>query len=94
MLAKKNGKVHWSEISEGCNFLKTFQFNQAEGFNTNSAEKRAKFHSMTMYDYVHWNWNNPNGPSSPYKYFGGIMSPCGKDENGDVIYEYIKELSI
>jgi hypothetical protein len=41
-----------------------------------------------MKEYMHWNWNNVNGSRSPYKYFGGVLVPNGKDEKGDVIYEY------
>jgi len=37
---------------------------------------------------MHYFWNAVNERLSPYKYFGGVLHPVGKDEDGDVIYEY------
>jgi DNA repair photolyase len=34
-------------------------------------------------------WNDLNSPRGPYIYFGGIVKPCGKDENGDLVYQYV-----
>lgn len=65
-----------------------FQWVRATGFNCNSSEKRAHYEGMTMADYMHWLWNNPQSGQSPYKLFEGILVPIGKDENGDLIYQY------
>ena len=43
---------------------------------------------MTMAEFLRNNWNNVNGATSPAKGYGGILKPCGVDENGDVIYKY------
>lgn len=43
---------------------------------------------MTMADYLRWLWNNPNNGQNLYKMFEGIVTPIGKDENGDLIYKY------
>lgn len=51
-------------------------------------ENRAHFDGMTMADYMHWLWNNPQNGQSPYRLFEGIITPDGKDENGDIIYKY------
>jgi hypothetical protein len=41
-----------------------------------------------MADYIHLIWNSPNHVKSPYKYFGGVLIPKGKDPAGNVIYMY------
>lgn len=86
-ICKRRGRCTWSEISAGADFL-DFMWGKAEGFNTNSVETRAKFDGMTMRDYLRYLWNNPNKGQSPYKMFGGVMVPDGRDEHGDVIYAY------
>jgi DNA repair photolyase len=86
-IAKKTGSVRWSDIEPDMYFL-NFDWNRAEGFNTNSTETRAKFRGMTMKDYLHYLWNSPKRGQSPYKIFEGILKPAGKDEYGDIIYEY------
>ena len=88
-LAKKNGKVRYCEVEADINaLLSGFQWYRADGYNCNSSEKRAQFAGMTMADYMRWLWNNPQAGQSPYRLFEGIIVPNGKDENGDLIYEY------
>lgn len=95
LLAKKNGKVKYSEINEEINkFFGHFHWWKAEGFNRGSSEKRAKLDGMTMAQYMRYLWNTPMEGQSPYKLFEGILKPNGTDENGDLIYEYIEEKSI
>lgn len=89
-LCKKNGSVRYSEIRSDIDQLHNYDWGRACGFNANSSEKRAKFHSMTMADYMRWLWNNPQAGQSPYKMFEGIMKPSVQDENGDIIYVYDK----
>lgn len=88
-LCKKNGVVHFSEIDADMQFL-DFPWVKAEGYNTNSIERRAKFEFMSMRDYLRYLWNNPYAGQSPYHLFEGVMKPNGRDENGDVIYTYDK----
>lgn len=85
-IAKKNGVVHYGDISKDINNLLNFEWGRAEGFNANSSERRAKFYGMTMADYMRWLWNNPQAGQSPYKLFEGILVPTGNDENGDIVY--------
>lgn len=47
--------------------------------------------NMTVYDYMKDIWNNPNSAKSPYFYFHGKLIPLKLDENGNVIYKYVKE---
>lgn len=65
-----------------------FEWIRAIGFNTNSSEKKAKFDTMTMADYMRWLWNNPQAGQSPYKLFEGVLLPVGKDEEENLIYKY------
>ena len=88
LLAKKNGSVKFSDIAADAEYLKNILWTSAEGFNQATSEKRAKFAGFSMLDYMRWNWNNVNASSSPYKYFGGVLVPIGRDDNEDVIYEY------
>ena len=87
-IAKRKGSVCYSEIQSDIDLLHQYDFSRAEGFNCNSSEKRAKFYGMSMARYLRWLWNNPQAGQSPYKMFEGIMTPNGKDENGDLIYFY------
>ena len=86
-LCKKNGRVTFAEIDADMGHL-NFPWGKAEGYNTNSIERRAKFEYMTMRDYLRYLWNAPYAGQSPYTLFGGVMKPAGKDERGDIIYEY------
>lgn len=86
LIAKKNGVVHFGDISKDINNLLNFEWGRAEGYNANSSERRAKFYGMTMADYMRWLWNNPQAGQSPYKLFEGILVPTGNDENGDIVY--------
>lgn len=88
-IAKRNGRVTWPEVEAGgLEYLKTFLYHKADGFNTGSSERRADFREFRMYDYVRWLWNNPRAGQSPYTLFEGIMKPVAKDKKGDLIYEY------
>ena len=87
-LCKRNGSVTYKEIESDMGYLDHVPFRNAEGFNTNSSEKRAKFFDKTMKDYMHYLWNDPTQGQNPFKMFGGVMCPNGFDENGDIIYVY------
>lgn len=88
-LCRRNGKVTFAEIDADMSHL-NFSWPKANGFNTNSVERRAKFEYMTMRDYLRYLWNNPYAGQSPYTLFGGVMKPSGKDSNGDIIYTFDK----
>jgi len=87
LIAKEKGQVRWADIEPGLRYA-TFDYGNAEGFNQCTSERRAAHHDWSMKDYVRREWNNVNGGHSPYKYFGGVLHPIGRDESGDVIYEY------
>lgn len=89
MIAKKKGRVFYSEIRDDIDrYLSHFPYKRADGFNTGGSRIRAKFQGMTMADYMHWLWNNPQHGQSPYYLFEGVLYPVGNDEHGDLIYEY------
>lgn len=88
LLAKEKGTVRWSDISWDLKYAEGYLWRRALGFNSTSCEKRAQFHNFSMKDWMHYIWNNVKSKKSLYHYFGGILHPVGKDENGDVIYEY------
>lgn len=87
-IAKNNGRVFYSDIRKDIEELHQYDWGRASGYNANSSEKRAHFYGMTMANYMRWLWNNPQAGQSPYKLFEGILKPCGKDAQGDIIYEY------
>lgn len=93
-ICKNKGEVRWSDISRDIYTLHGYEWRRAQGYNCNSSDKRAKFHSMTMADYMRWLWNNPQAGQSPYTMFGGVMEPAGKDEEGNLIYRYRKDRTI
>lgn len=86
-IAKKTGKVQWSDIEKDMYFL-DFEYRKAQGFNVNSSENRARFDGMTMKEYLRYLWNAPRRGQSPYKIFERVLKPDGVDENGDIIYKY------
>lgn len=87
-IAKKNGVVYWDDIKADIEQLHNYDWCRAQGYNCNSSEKRAHFQGMTMADYMRWLWNNPQSGQNLYKMFEGIVTPNGKDENGNLIYYY------
>ena len=89
MLAKKNGKVTYSEVKDDIEkYLSGFEFRHAQDFNTGGSDTRSKFYGMTMAEYMRWLWNNPNNGQSPYALFEGVLYPKETDENGDLVYYY------
>lgn len=87
-IAKDRGKVMWSDISKDIIELHEYEWGKASGFNCCCNEKRARFHGMTMADYLRWVWNNPQNGQNPYKMYEGVMIPDGTDEEGNIIYRY------
>lgn len=87
-IAKAKGSVKYSDVKKDIDELLNFPLAKACGYNLKSSENRAHFDGMTMADYMHWLWNNPQNGQSPYKLFEGIITPVGKDGDGDMIYEY------
>ncbi len=91
VLARKNGQVTWDDISDGMEMFKEFKWKTAAGFNTGTAERRAKYYDYTMYDYILSKWNNPNDKNSPYRYFDKVLYPIKRDKNGNIVYKYNPE---
>ena len=86
-VAKKTGGVTWNEVEKDMKHLE-FSFVGAQGFNTTSSERKAKFYGKTMKEYMRWLWNNPKAGQSPFRIFEGILVPCGFDAEGNIIYRY------
>lgn len=87
-IAKEKGEVSWSDIKDSVENLFWFNWDRTAQYNTGSNKQRAKRLRMTMADFLHNNWNNPNGQLSPAKAYGGVLVPERIDENGDVVYRY------
>lgn len=87
-IAKRNGRVYWSDIAAEAEGLKQVPFTRAEGYNQGDTYARAKHQYHTMYDFMRDVWNNPKSWSSPARYFGGALVPSGLDDSGDIIYLY------
>ena len=88
-IAKRNGVVRWADIKADVEALHGgYKWKYADGFNTNSSERKAKFYSETMADYLRYLWNNPQEAQSPYMMFEGIVRPAGKDDEGNIVYAY------
>lgn len=87
-LCRRNGIVRWKDIENDMYFIENLRWRKAEGFNTNTSEKRAKFFDLTMKEYLRYLWNDPTQGQGPFKMFGGIMKPNGLDEDGNIVYVY------
>ena len=92
--AKKHGEVKWSDVAKDMSFLDTFMYVGAAGFNINSSENKAKFHSMTMKDYMRYLWNSPHRGQSPYKMFERVLIPDRWDSDGNIVYRFNKAMTI
>lgn len=88
LIAKREGEVRWSDIAWDLKYTQGFLRRLAQDFNTRNSETDAKYYWHSMYDYLRLIWNTPSSQKSPYGLFRGILTPKGKDEQGDVIYEY------
>lgn len=88
IIAREKGEVHWSDIADEIEDKFGFKWADAAAYNTGSNRSRAKRLKTTMADFLHNNWNNPKGNTSPAKAYGGVLFPTRKDTNGDVVYEY------
>lgn len=89
VMARKNGEVKFSDITQYQNdYLKAVPFNGAQGFNTGSAETRAKNKYKSLYDFMRSVWNEPKRRLSPMNYFDKLLLPDRLDENGDVVYKF------
>lgn len=93
-IAKKTGEVKWADIEKDMYFL-DFSAVDAVGCQMarSSQETRSKFEGMTMKDYLRYLWNSPKMGQSPYKIFEKVLEPCGRDENGDLIYKYNNDVT-
>ena len=76
------------EIEEAIKRYFGFPWVSACGYNTGSNRARALLYDTTMAQWLRNNWNNIKGGTSPAKAYGGVLTPAGKDENGDIIYKY------
>lgn len=89
LYAKAHGRVRFSDVYNGPNFF-GFLYRDAAGFNTASSEVRAKFREWSLKDWIRWHWNNVESLKSPARYFGGILRPVETDDEGNIVYEYVK----
>lgn len=89
LIAQREGKVLWSDISEQIEHLfGGFEWGRATLYNTGSAARRAQFDDMTMADFIQYQWNNPEGGTSPLQMYGRVLKVSGLDEDGNVVYSY------
>lgn len=88
--AREHGTVKYSDIYSDLDKYMTFSWVKAANYNTGGNRNRSLMYDSTMCDFIHNNWNNIKKDNSPARAYGGILIPCGVDENGDMIYRYNK----
>lgn len=88
LIAREKGEVSWKDVKDPIEKYFSFRWQDTANYNTGSNRKRAENYSMSMADFLHDNWNNPNGHLSPMMGYGGILIADRIDENGDVVYRY------
>lgn len=81
MIAKRKGVVYFSDIAKYLDYAKGFE-------NVRMLNISDKFKYVNMYDYFKYIWNNPYEWKSPYRYFEGALKIKGRDDDGNLIYEY------
>lgn len=88
-IARNRGEVHWSDIASDVEkYFGAFRWVEADGYNAGSSRGRALNLDISMAQFLRNEWNHVNGGTSPAKMYGGILRPVGRDQNGDVIYQY------
>lgn len=94
MRKSKKETITWSEYEE--KYKDDFEWQKGLPIravcNFGSAAKHAQHRSQTIFDFNKNTWNDPNKGSSPYKYFGGLLEPTGKDSHGDIVYKINKKI--
>jgi DNA repair photolyase len=88
-IAKALGEVSWSDIADHLGFTKGFEWSLAQGFNTGTVEREAQHYGVSMYDWIRMIWNSPERGQSPYRIFGGVLVPVRRDDQGDLVYQYV-----
>lgn len=89
IIAREKGHVKFSDIAPQVEkYFGGFEWAKAASYNTGSNKSCAQMYDTTMAQFVRANWNNLSSGNSPARGYGGILTPDGVDENGDVIYRY------
>lgn len=91
VIARREGRVRFSDVSGAMEHWRTFKWSAATGYNKGTNLRAESHKSLTMFDFVRRAWNMPNAAISPYRYFGGVLVPDGVDKSGDVVYRYAGE---
>jgi len=85
---RAKGRVRWRDIEKDMEHLVGVRYS---GINHEKAERRARFHSFDLKDYMHYLWNNPKEYCSPYRLFEGVLKPARLDSDGNVVYKFNTE---
>lgn len=86
-LCKKNGEVRFSDIRDDMGFVEGI-LPDINGVTVGTQELRSKYVGRDLIEVLRYLWNNPNRGQSPYRMFGGVMQPMGKDSEGNIVYVY------
>ena len=90
-LGKRNGEVHRQEIDRHLDWADYLMNSDSQGIMSDN-HKRGLNRNCTLKDYLRREWNDPDGSiHSLYRYTNGLLAPTSVDENGDVVYRYVKE---
>ena len=86
MIAKEKGFVKFGDfISEELRYSTILR---DVNYHGKGAEERSKYVGMSIYEYFRKYWNDLHSHKGIYKYFYGILSPKGRDEEGNIIFYY------
>ena len=93
IIAREKGMVKYSDIADDVNVLfGKIKVRGSISMITEDPLKRALNYDNTIENYIRNNWNNIYNGTSPAKMYGGILIPFDVDDNGDVVYEFNKEM--
>lgn len=87
--AMQNGKVSWTEIEPELDELFSIATVSEAGLSTGWDKKlKAKYGKLTLKEYLHALWNDPENPRGFWIPYGKILVPAGRDARGDAIYQF------
>jgi DNA repair photolyase len=90
-IAKKNGKVSLGDILKSMDATRDVLMKHA--INTAGSMAGAARQTQTMAQYLQQVWNTPAMQKSPYRYFHGALRPIGLDDDKNIIYKYMGEIT-
>jgi len=86
-IAKEKGVVHWKDVEQSIDWAKDFKGSEIFIARSKSISRKRKIQNAR--DYIRSLWNTTKKAGyCPFLYFAGALEPVGKDDSGNIIYQF------